>query len=223
MHYSDQTGRFPVPSSRGNHYIFVLYHQDTNSIHAVAIPNRQAASIHTAWESIHKTLVYQGHAPQLRVLDNECSQALKDAFLKHNVDFQRVPPKEHRVNAAERAIQTFKNHFVSILCTVDSRFPLTEWDRLLPQTLLTLNLLRSSRIHPSLSAHASFYGAFDFNRTPIAPPGTKIVAHLAAKTRTPFGEHGKVGWYIGPSMEHYRCLKCYFSDTGHERDVLKQS
>jgi hypothetical protein len=37
-----------------------------------------------------------------------------------------VPPKEHRVNAAERAIRTFKNHFVSILCTVDAKFPLTE-------------------------------------------------------------------------------------------------
>jgi hypothetical protein len=49
--YSDQTGRFTVPSSRGNHYICVLYHQDTNTIHAVAIPNRQAASIRKAWES----------------------------------------------------------------------------------------------------------------------------------------------------------------------------
>ena len=78
--YSDQTGRFPVPSSRGNHYIFVLYHHDTNSIHAVAIPNRQAASIRAAWESTHKKLVDQGHRPQLHILDNECSQELKDAF-----------------------------------------------------------------------------------------------------------------------------------------------
>ena len=219
--YSDQTGRFPVPSSRGNHYIFVLYHQDTNSIHAVAIPNRKAASIRDAWESTHKTLVQHGHSPELHILDNECSQALKDAFQKYNINFQRVPPKEHRVNAAERAIRTFKNHFVSVLCTVDSQYPLAEWDRLLPQTILTLNLLRSSRIHPSLSAHASLFGNFDFNRTPIAPSGTKIIAHLAADTRIPFGAHGKVGWYIGPSMEHYRCWKCYFSDTMHERDVLK--
>jgi hypothetical protein len=47
--YSGQTGRFPIPSSRGNHYIFVPYHHDTNSIHAIAIPNRQAASICKAW------------------------------------------------------------------------------------------------------------------------------------------------------------------------------
>ena len=102
--YSDQTGRFPIPSSQGNHYIFVLYHHDTNSIHAQAIPNRQAASIRKAWETTHKRLVQQGHAPNLHILDNECSQDLKDAFQKYNISFQRVPPKEHRANAAERSI-----------------------------------------------------------------------------------------------------------------------
>jgi hypothetical protein len=223
--YSDQTGRFLIPSSRGNHYLFVLYHHDTNLIHAKAIPNRQAASIRTepAWEITHKKLVEQGHPPNLHILDNECSQDLKDAFAKYNIAFQRVLPKEHRANAAERAIwSTFKNHFISTLCTVDSNYPMSEWDRLLPQTILTLNLLlRSSRTHPSLSAHASLFGNYDFNRTPIAPPGTKVFAHVTADARTTFGEHGKVGWYIGPSTEHYRCYKCYFTDTMKERDVLK--
>ena len=81
-------------------------------------------------------------------------------------------------------------------------------------------MLRSSRIHPSLSAHASLFGNYDFNRVPLAPPGTQVVAHVAADSRTTFGQHGKVGWYIGPSPEHYRCYKCYFSDTMSERDVL---
>jgi hypothetical protein len=219
--FSDQTGRFHVPSSHGNNHIFVLYHQGTNSIHAVAIPNCKAASIRNAWEQTHKMLVYQGHPLELQILDNKCSQDLKDAFAKYNIQFQRVPPKEHCVNAAKSAIRTFKNHFVAVLCTIDSKFPLTEWDRLLPQTTLTLNLLRSSRIHPSLSAHASLFGQFDFNRTPLAPICTQIVAHSSADARTPFGEHGKVGWYIGPSLEHYRCWKCYFTDTAlHKRNVL---
>jgi hypothetical protein len=69
--YSDQTGKFPVPSSRRNHYVFILYHQDTNTIHATALPNRQAASIRAAWEQTHKMLVHQGHAPNLHILDNE--------------------------------------------------------------------------------------------------------------------------------------------------------
>jgi hypothetical protein len=74
---------------------------------------------------------------------------------------------------------------------------------------------------PSLSAYASLLGNFNFNRTALAPPGTKIVAHVSADTRTTFGEHGKVGWYVGPSPEHYRCYRCYFPDTMQERDVLK--
>jgi hypothetical protein len=219
--YSDQTGRFPVPSSRGNNYLFILYHQDTNSIHAVAIPNRQAASIRDAWEKTHQMLIRQGHPPYLHILDNECSDDLKKAFLKYRIQFQRVPPKEHRVNAAKRAIHTYKNHFVTILGNCHSQFPLSKWDRLIPQTTITLNLLRSSRIHPSLSAHASLFGNFDFNRTPMAPPGTKIVAHENSETRTSFAQHGTLGWYIGPSMKHYRCWRCYIPDTMQERDVFK--
>ena len=218
--YSDQTGRFPVPSSRGNHYIFVLYNHDTNSIHALPIPNRQAATLRDAWEATHKVLVKQGHPPNLHILDNECSKDLKDAFMKYNIDFQRVPPKEHRANAAERAIRTFKNHLVAIFCSVDSNFPMSEWDRLVPQAVITLNLLRSSRIHPSLSARASLFGNFDFNRTPMVPPGTKVVAHQSADSRASFAQHGRVGWYIGPSMEHYRCYRIYLPDTMSEVDVL---
>ena len=165
-------------------------------------------------------LVKQGSPPDLHILVNECSQDLKDAFSKYKIDFQRVPPKEHRANSAERAIRTFKNHLMSILCTVDSEFPMAEWDRLLPQAVITLNLLRSSRTQPSLSAHASLFGNFDFNRTPIAPPGTRVVAHASADARASFAEHGRVGWYIGPSLQHYRCYRVYFPDTMAEVDVL---
>ena len=219
--YSDQTGQFPIPSSSGNNYMFILYHQDTNTIHAVGIPNRKGPSIRDAWESTHRLLLHRGHAPELHILDNECSLDLKIAFLSNKIAFQRVPPHEHRVNAAERAIRTFKNHFIASLCTVDTTFPMTEWDRLLPQVTLTLNLLRSSRIHPTLSAHASLHGNFDYNKTPIAPIGTRVIAHVTADKRPTFGVHGHIGWYIGPSMEHYRCYKCYFEDTRRERDLLK--
>ena len=116
---------------------------------------------------------------------------------------------------------TFKNHFVSILLTVNSRYPIGEWDRLITQAIITLNLLHSSRIHPSLSAHASSFGNYDYNYTPIAPPGTQVVVHSSVDSLTTFGPHGRIGWYIGPSLEHYRCYKVYFPDPLHKCDVLK--
>jgi hypothetical protein len=95
---------------------------------------------------------------------------LKHFFTTNDVEFQLVPPHCHRRNAAERAIQTFKEHFVAGLSSVDPSFPLHLWDRLLPQAEITLNLLRSSRLHPQLSAAAHFHGIMDYNKTSFAPP-----------------------------------------------------
>jgi hypothetical protein len=61
---------------------------------------------------------------------------------KWGVTYQLVPPDMHRRNAAERAIRTFKAHFLGILTGVSGDFPRHLWDLLLTQAELTLNLLR---------------------------------------------------------------------------------
>ena len=73
-------------------------------------------------------------------------------------------------NLAERAIQTLKDHLIAGLCSCDPKFPLHLWDKLIPQGLITLNLLRPSHTCPQLSAYAQIHGAFDYNQTPLAPP-----------------------------------------------------
>jgi len=218
--YSDQTGKFPVQSSRGYQYVMVLYDYDSNSILSKPLKTRQASEITNAWTKLHSRLQLNGYAPALHILDNECSEELKKTFRKHDVDFQRVPPHSHRRNAAERAIQTWKNHFCSGLATCDPKFPLTEWDLLMPQADITLNLLRASRRQPKLSAYACINGPFDFNRTPLAPPGTRVVAHITPAQRQNMAPHGVDGWYVGPSQEHYRCHKCYIPSTFGVRDCL---
>ena len=74
-------------------------------------------------------------------MDNEASAEIKKMLTKQEVKYQLVEPHSNRTNAAERAIHTFKNHFIAGLCTTDKQFPLQLWDRILPQTTLTLNLL----------------------------------------------------------------------------------
>ena len=133
--------------------------------------------------------------------------------------FQLVPPHVHRQNAAERAIRTFKNHFLAILATADPQLPASEWDRLLPQSELTLNLLRPSRVSPRLSAYAYLFGTFDFNKTLFAPAGTRVLVHKKPKQRNSWAYHGVEGWYIGPSLNHYCCVRCYLSSTGAVRDA----
>jgi hypothetical protein len=117
-------------------------------------------------------------------------------------------------------IQTFKAHFISGLCSTDPKFPAIEWDRLLlPQATMTLNLLRTSRINPHLSAYATLFGIHNFNTSPLAPPGTRVVIHEKVDNRLSWATHSTDGWYIGPSMHHYRCVQCLVPNTSRVWDV----
>ena len=96
-----------------------------------------------AYDKIMQRLINNKLTVDLKILDNEASVEYKQAITeKWNANYQLVPPNMHQSNAAECAIRTFKDHFLSILSGVDTYFPRNLWDLLLPQTELTLNLLR---------------------------------------------------------------------------------
>jgi hypothetical protein len=146
--YTDLTGKFPVRSSKGNSYFMVCYVYDCNYVKFIRIKSRSTSEWVKAYDHIHRELTVKGFKPKLQTLDNEASAALKHFFTANDVEYQLVPPHCHRRNAAECVIQVFKEHFVAGLSSVDPTFPLHLWDRLLPQAEITLNLLRTSRLHP---------------------------------------------------------------------------
>ena len=83
----------------------------------------------------------------------EVSEELKKYLEDSDIQFQLVPRHIHQRNAAERAVITFKNHFIDALCTVDPLLTYYLWDRLLPQVTMTLNMLRKYQLNPGLSAY----------------------------------------------------------------------
>jgi len=132
---------------------------------------------------------------------------------KQGVDYQLVLAGQHCCNAAKHAIQTFKNHFIMGLCTTDKNFPLHLWDCLVQHSVLTLNLLWGSWINPKLSAWAQVYGHYDFNRTPIAPPGIKVLVHKKPSNRNTWASHAIEGWYVGPALLAYQCYCMCIMET----------
>jgi hypothetical protein len=76
--------------------------------------------------------------------------------------------------------------------SMDDKFPMYPWDKTMPQAELTLNLMQGSRINPKLSAWEQLHGRYDFNATPIAPPGIKVLAHLKANQRESWSPHAFV-------------------------------
>ena len=126
------------------------YHCDDNLILAELFSSIKDMHRLFAYNKIMQRLNYNKLILDIQILDNEASAEYNRAIkTKCNANYQLVPPNTHRRNAAERAIRTFKAHFLSILAGVAPYFPGNLWDLLLPQTELTLNFLRQATIDPT--------------------------------------------------------------------------
>jgi hypothetical protein len=109
--YGDLTGRFPIQSSSGHHYILTLYDYDSNTISTEPMKNRTDREMIQAYTSLHNQFINAGLKPELEVMYNECSTAFRQYLADEHIAVQLVPPRPHRQNAAEWAIQTFKKTF----------------------------------------------------------------------------------------------------------------
>jgi hypothetical protein len=152
-------------------------------------------------------LAARGLSVDLQILDN------KAITFKWNATFQLVSPDMHRRNRAERAIHTFKDHFLAILAGVDSAFPPYLWDFLLPQAKFTLNLLQQATLNPQISAWDFFQGPFDFNKMPLAPVGCRVLIQAKPASCRFWDFRAKNCFYIGPALESCRCFKLVNADT----------
>ena len=80
--YSDQTGKFPHMSSRGNQYVVVLYDYDSNAIILEPLKSSQGKEIAAAFTTAFGRLTKHGHEVKVHVLDNECSENFKASLHK---------------------------------------------------------------------------------------------------------------------------------------------
>jgi len=211
--YHNLTGSFPFMSLDGSVCFFVRYHYESNSILAEPIKGLDDKTIFEAYKKFHILLTDKGYSVKLNVMDNQATRYIKKFLTENECKLQLVEPHNHRVNAAERAIQTWKDAFIAALATTDRDFPIQLWDRLTPQVMNTLNMLRASRINPSISAYEALHGPYDWNRYPLAPLGCKAVIYEDGDIRGSWASRGVDGWYLGPSVDHYRCDVYYVPET----------
>ncbi len=207
--YHDLTGSFPFMSYDGSVCFFVLYHYESNAILATPIAGLDDVSIFAAYKKYFEELTEKGYNLKLNVMDNQATKHIKKYLTEQECKLQVVEPHNHCVNAAERAIQTFKAAFIAALATTDSDSPLQLWDRLTPQVQATLNMLRTSHIDPTKSAYETLYGPYDWNRYPLAPLGCKAVVYEDGDTRGSWASRGVDAFYLGPALDHYRCNHFY--------------
>ncbi len=90
-------------------------------------------SIFNGYKMQFKGLASKGFKPKINIMDNQATKHIKAFLTEQQCKLQLVEPHNHRMNAAERAIQTFKDAIIVALATTDSKFPLQLWDKITPQ------------------------------------------------------------------------------------------
>jgi hypothetical protein len=68
-------------------------------------------------------------------------------------------------------------------------------------------------VRRAISAYEALEGPYDWNRFPIAPPGTKAVINKDLDTLASWAPHGLDAWLLSPSKDHYRCHLYYVPES----------
>ena len=104
---------------------------DPNSIKSVPIKSRHKEELLRAYQDVYIWCEAQGVKPQLHKMDNETSKDVEE-FIKdgQQTKLQYTAPDRH-YHPAEKAVQTYKAMFKSIVASLSKQFPIAYWCRLL--------------------------------------------------------------------------------------------
>ena len=214
--FADATGQFPETSRHGSEYMIIFAFK--NYIHVECMPSRTAKSFVNAFTSAFSFFRTRGNSITSVVIDNETSAELKQLFKDEKLDVQTVPPGDKRSNKAERCIQSWRNHLISVLGTVNSRCPLNLWEDFIEQMELTLAHLRPFADDPTLSSWEGIHGhKYDFLAHPLSVCGTKAYIFESNDVRDKWDCHGQLGFYVGPALDSYRAYRCHITSTNRIR------
>ena len=102
----------------------VCYIYDYNTVIAHTMVSRTDASMVKAFKEVIGYFDSKGCKPGFNMIDSACSKTVKEVLsASQDIDI-RVAPRNHCVNAAEKVIATFKEHFIAVFPTLNNNCPL---------------------------------------------------------------------------------------------------
>ncbi len=205
--FSNQTGHFSITSNRGHVYLVIFYIYNANFIVSVLIKNCTKQKLLQAYQITYKYLSSCRFKPCLHKMDNETSKDVDDFIQSQQTSLQYTPPDIPCFNSAKQAICTWKNHFTTGIASLSKKFPIANWCCLTNQCNYTINMLCPCCQNPRHSAFRAMEGSYLFDATAMAPPGSKVLVHLKSMRCKSWSFYASNGWYIGPSLKHYRCIR----------------
>jgi hypothetical protein len=209
--YTDQTSHVPFVSSISSCYIMILHHVDSNSSWSKALKNNSKGKLtlvrHHALAQMAQCSIVSRH----QILDNQATFAYKTKIELTKMTYELVPPNNHCCNLAKKAIQTFKDHMVSVLSRCSPTMTMHLWCQLLPQIKRQLLLLCQSKANPNILAYAHMYGHHDYNCTHLSPSACRPLSmtNPTSAAHSLSTAEKRSSWVLGTSTEHYWCNKLW--------------
>jgi hypothetical protein len=179
-------------------------------IHAELLPSRTEASLGAAFTRTYQFFKDLGHQIlvqfQVLLVDNECPESLVRFFKQQRVTLERVPPTQKRDPDISEPLSLDSCGYPSKLPhqpVAPSSAPVGSN----PQHYALL-----ARQHDHLGVHRRPY---DFLSHRMVPCGTLLVVHDPGSAK--WDIHGRIGFYLGPALTHYRAYHCFIADTNATR------
>ena len=107
--YNNMTGNFPLVSIDGSVCYLVMYHYESKAILATPVDGMTDIIIFNAYKENFDMLKKKGFTVKLNIMDNQATKHIKKFLTEKECKLQLVEPGNKRLNASERAIQTWKD------------------------------------------------------------------------------------------------------------------
>ena len=147
-------------------------------------------------------------------MDNEASSYVCKLITNTlQATYQKVALHCHQPNAAEKAIQTVKYHYIPGLASTDAHFLKHSWDDLLPLTEFTLNMLWPMEMNFKTLAYIYLSGKHNYNSITLVPPKWKVLCFDDPTEHQAWALHGTEDFHLAPAQDNYHCYKCSIPTT----------
>ena len=125
--YTDQTGKSTHWLSSGKKYQMIPHEIDENPTWIETMKNKTEGEMILAWSRALERMKDQGILRTHQVPENEISTSYIQDIKQTSIIFQLVPSYDHQHNLAEKAIQTWKYHFIGAMSGTAAAFPSHLW------------------------------------------------------------------------------------------------
>ena len=121
--------------------------------------------------------------PKHQVPGNGILAGYRKEIRETHMTFQNVPLDDNHRNLADKAIQTWKDHFIGVMSGTAEAFPAHLWCQKISQAEQQVFLFRKSNINTKVSAYSQVYGTHDYNASPFVTIGMETLVHDKLKRR----------------------------------------